>query len=684
VRVGFDIGGTFTDLVLMDDATGGVRLHKVLTTPEQPEAAALQGLDELLAGAGVSWSEVQVVVHGTTLVTNALIEGKGARVGLLTTAGFRDTLAMGREQRYDPYNLRLRFPPPIVPRRLRAEVAERTLADGTVERAPDPAEVRRVASQLVAAGAEVLAVVFLHSYRNPANERAAAAVLADAYPAVPVVCSCDVAPEIREYERTSTTVACACVRPLVGRYLARLAEALSERGFGGRLLLMQSSGGTAEPAVMAELPVRLLESGPAGGALAAAWLGETCGLGDLLSFDMGGTTAKACLIEHGRPAVVAELEVARADRFRRGSGMPVRTPTIDLIEIGAGGGSIARVDRLGLLKVGPESAGADPGPACYGRGGREPTVTDANLLLGYLGEASFLGGRMRLDSGAARAAVGELASRVGLDLVAAAWGVHQLVNQNMAAAARMHVLERGRDPRRLTLVAFGGAGPAHAAAVAKLLGIRRVIVPYGAGATSALGFLAAPQTLELGVSRPCLLDEAPWQEIEALYDRLEGEATRVIPGPVSFRRLADMRFLGQVHELSVPLADDPAEAFRTAYRQRFGRVPNGFRIQVLTWRLAAEGPRPHLRVAPPHSGAGAGPYATREVFFPATGFVRCAVYRRGDLATGQVVTGPAVVEEDESTTVLGPGDRLEVDGARNLWLTVGAAQPSLMAAGGGH
>jgi 5-oxoprolinase (ATP-hydrolysing) len=672
IRVGFDIGGTFTDLVLVDEARGALHVHKVLTTPREPEVGALRGLEELLAKSGRTWPDVEVAVHGTTLVTNALIEAKGSRVGLITTAGFRDVLAMGREQRYDPYNLRLRFPVPLVPRRLRGEVAERTLADGTSPVRPDPVELRRVAGELRARGAEAFAVVFLHSYRNPGNERLAAAALAEAVPGVDVVCSHEVAPEIREYERTVTTVACAYVRPLVRRYLGGLQGAMRARGFRGRLLLMQSSGGTTGVDVAERLPIRLLESGPAGGVLAAARDG-----GDLLSFDMGGTTAKACLVEDGRPSVVPELEVARADRFRRGSGLPVRTPTIDLIEIGAGGGSIARVDRLGLLKVGPDSAGADPGPACYGRGGSAPTVTDANLLLGYLGADSFLGGRMRLDVAAARAAVADLAGRLGRDPVAAAWGVHGVVNESMAAAARMHVLERGRDPRRLTLVAFGGAGPAHAAAVGRLLGARRVVVPGGAGATSALGFLLAPETLDLGVSFPCLLDEAPWEEIEGLYRDMAAEAARALPGPLTLRRLADMRLLGQVHELTVELADDPAAAFAAAYARHFGRVPSGFRVQALTWRLAAEGPRPALRAAPLAAARSPGRPTVRRrpVYFPETGFAPCPVYRRHELPPGFTADGPVIVEEDESTTVVGPADRLAVAANGDLVIAVGGRAP---------
>src|ERR687888_852972 len=469
-RLGVDIGGTFTDLVVIDAATGTARVGKVLTTPKDPAHGVEAGIHALLDEARTRPGEVSAVVHGTTLATNALIERKGARTALLTTDGFRDALEIGREGRYDMYDLFIDPPPPLVPRHLRREVPERTLADGSIARALDEVAARRVLAELARDGVEALAICLLHAYVNPAHEARLAALAREAIPGAFVSCSSEVVPEIREYERGSTTCANAYVAPLMARYLEDLERRLGGLGIPGQLYVMQSSGGIALPPFARRLPVRLVESGPAAGALAAAQAARERREPKLLSFDMGGTTAKACVIDGGVPLVGREFEVARADRFKKGSGLPIRVPVIEMIEIGAGGGSIARVDRMGLLKVGPESAGADPGPACYNLGGRLPTVTDADLLLGYLDAEFFLGGRMRLARDAAHPALaGHVARPLGLDVVEAAWGVHRVVNENMAAAARIHGIERGKDLRAYTLFAFGGAGPVHCWRVAKIL-----------------------------------------------------------------------------------------------------------------------------------------------------------------------------------------------------------------------
>jgi 5-oxoprolinase (ATP-hydrolysing) len=682
-RVGFDIGGTFTDLVL--EGRGRSWIHKVPSTPRRPAEGALRGLDELVEMAGMAWPEVAEVVHGTTLVTNAVIERTGAPTGLITTRGFRDVLAMGRQQRYDAYDLRLPFPAPLVPRARRREVDERTLASGRVLRPVDVAQVQEVAAGLVGDGAEAIAVCFLHAYRNPANERVAVAALRDAFPSVHAVASSEVAPVIREYERTVTTAACAFAQPIAGAYLAELEAALRERGFAGRLLLMQSNGGTAAARHVARMPIALLESGPPGGVRAGVTLAEARGEADVLCFDMGGTTAKACLVEGARPALLPDLEVGRVNRFAAGSGLPMHVASVDLIEIGAGGGSIAGVDRLGLLRVGPASAGADPGPACYGRGGAEPTVTDANLLLGYLGEDSFLGGRMRLDREAAERAVGALARRMGMDDVTeAAWGIHRLVDENMAAAARVHVIGRGHDPRRFTMLAFGGAGPAHAAGMARLIGLRRLVVPGGAGATSAMGFLVSPALADAATSLPAVLGQVDWGEVTALYRELEAEVggrlaeTGAASGEVRFERAADMRLLGQVHELRVPvpaLEDEAlAAAFRRAYRERFGMAPAELPVQVLTWRVEATGPVPALAAAGGRAVEG-GPERRppRPVYFPGAGWTECPVLDRARLAAGERVEGPVVIEEDEATTVVWSGDRVAVDEQGSLVIDLEAA-----------
>src|SRR6185503_16271130 len=490
-RIGVDIGGTFTDLVVIDERTGAIRVGKVLTTAKDPAHGVEQGVQTLLDEARVAPARVRAVVHGTTLATNALIERKGARTALLTTAGFRDALEIGREGRYDMYDLLIDPPAPLVPRHLRFEVPERLLPDGSVLRPLDEAAARRVISQLVDAGVEALAICLLHAYLNPAHERRLAELVRQAAPHLAVSCSSDVVPEIREYERTSTTTANVYVVPLMARYLEDLERRLAGLGVPGQLYVMQSSGGIALPPLARRLPIRLVESGPAAGALAAAQAARERGDARLLSFDMGGTTAKACVIDGGAPLVAREFEVARADRFKKGSGLPIRVPVIEMIEIGAGGGSLARVDRMGLLKVGPDSAGADPGPACYNLGGKVPTVTDADLLLGYLDPGFFLGGRMRLDTEAARRAVEEKVARpLGFDVTQAAWAIHRVVNENMAAAARIHGIERGKDLRAYPLFAFGGAGPVHGWHVGRILRVPRVLVPFAAGAASALGLLA--------------------------------------------------------------------------------------------------------------------------------------------------------------------------------------------------
>ena len=563
-RVGFDIGGTFTDFILVDGASGALHLHKCLTTPEDPSIGALAGMSDLLRAAGLGLAEVDHVVHGTTLVTNAIIERSGARLGLLTTRGFRDILQMGTEQRYDIHDLFLTFPEPLAARRDRREIAERVSRDGTVIEALDPEAVRREVRDLVDDGVEALAICFLHAYRNPVHERAARDVVQAAYPELPVSISSDVHPQINEYERSSTTAANAYVQPLMSAYVRRLERELRRRGFRGRFHLIQSSGGLTAPETAQALPIRFIESGPAGGAQASALVGRAIGHADLLSFDMGGTTAKASLIQDGEPDIAPMLEAARVHRFKKGSGLPVHAPVIDMMEIGAGGGSIARVDELGLLKIGPESAGAEPGPACYGQGGIRPTVTDANLLLGYLDPRYFLGGRMALDRAAAESAMARLASDLGLTIPEAAWGIYDLVSENMAGAARVHIVEKGRDPRRYAMVAMGGAGPLHAARVARKLGVREVVVPPASGAASALGFLVAPVAYEAARSWPMRLADPDFAAVESLLRELEaeGRARLVEAGvadgaAVAVQRQADMRLRGQMHEISVLLPADP-------------------------------------------------------------------------------------------------------------------------------
>jgi 5-oxoprolinase (ATP-hydrolysing) len=675
--IGLDIGGTFTDLVLLDER-GGVQVHKLLTTPDDPARAALKGIEELIAAANVRIDEVELLVHSTTLVTNALTENRGATTGLITTRGFRDVLEMRDEHRYDIYDLFLSWPEPIVPRERRLTVNERITRDGAVLTEPREGEVADVARQLQAQGVEAIAISFLHSYKNPVNEQKVAQIVRRIAPNIPVTLSSEVAPVIREYERTSTAVADAFIRPLANAYLTQMVEGLERRGFAGRFYLMLSGGGSASVASARQYPIRLVESGPAAGALAAGLYGQLTHNDPIVSFDMGGTTAKLCLLEGGRPAVVNTLEVARTRRFMRGSGMPLVIPSVELIEIGAGGGSIARIDPMGLMKVGPDSAGAEPGPACYGLGATEPTVTDANLVLGYLDAGYFLGGRMRLDVNAARAALGRLGEKAGMSPLAAAWGVHQVVNENMAQAARMHLQERNWDPRKVTMVAFGGAGPAHAATICRLLGTKRIIFPLGAGATSALGCLAAPLSFQFTHSVVSVLEELDWTEINSLYADMEerGRAALAEAGvpreKVELSREADLRIYGQIHEITTPVVGGelsaksiPAlrRAFGEAYRRTYSRYSEDALVEAVNWKLTARGPsrQVELRIARSERARDAVKGRRPAYLAEKGGPVDMPVYDRYLLAPGNTLSGPAIIEERETTVILPSGSTGTVD-----------------------
>ena len=682
-RIAVDIGGTFTDLVLL---RGGrvAGNAKVLTTPADPSSAVETGIARLLEV--VPPGDVREIVHGTTLVANALIERKGATTALIATRGFRDSMLIRRELRYDLYDLFLEMPEPLVPRRLSFEVTERVLADGTVDTPLDEAEVRRLARRLVREGVEAVAVALLHAYRNPDHERTVGRVLAEEAPGLYVSLSSDVSPELGEYARTSTTEANAYVLPLIDRYLAMLEKRIEGLGVSGPLRIMLSTGGGGIAGVdtARRFPVRLLESGPAAGAVSAGFWAGKGGRRDVLAFDMGGTTAKACLIERGIPMVAREFEAARVYSFAKGSGMPIRVPVIDLIEIGAGGGSIARVGPFGLPKVGPDSTGADPGPACYGRGGTHPTVTDADLVLGYLNPDFFLGGEMRLDVRAARVALGALGRELGLSVEEAAAAVHRVVNENMASAARMHAIERGRDVRRFAFVATGGAGPVHAWGVARNLGIRRLVFPPSAGVASAFGMLTAAPGFELARSLPAALSETDWRVVRRALADLVREGTRQLAasgvprGDVRVEVAADVRHRGQGEAITVELGEalggDPGpqveEAFDAAYVGLYGRRPPGVEPEVMTWRVRLFGPTPRTLV---RARAAAGPArkGRRPAWFGEVGrYVEAAVYDRYRLAPGDRFRGPAVVEERESTMVIGPGSEATVDRVGNLVVEV--------------
>jgi N-methylhydantoinase A len=690
-RFGADIGGTFTDVILADESTGRLHVDKVLTTPDRPDDAVVAGLDRVLDAAGAAAASVAHVIHGTTLFTNAVIERKGPRTALVTTRGFRDAVEIAREHRYDIYDLYLERPAPLAPRSLRFELGERVLADGRVRAPIDETDLARLVSALRAARVEAVAVCLLHAYANDAHERRVGEAIRDALPGAAVTLSSEIVRELREYERTSTTLVNVYVQRLAHDYLTRLRARLSEAGVRGTLYVMQSSGGLSEVATAARFPVRCVESGPAGGALAAAHYGALLGHRDLLSFDMGGTTAKAAIVADGEPLVAPEFEVDRRYRFRKGSGLPVKVPVIEMIEIGTGGGSVARVDDLRRLRVGPESAGARPGPACYALGGTEATVTDADLVLGYLDPAFFLGGRMPLDVERARRAIETHVARpLGLDVTEAAWGIHQLANETMASAARIHAIERGRDVGKLPLFAFGGAGPVHADGVARILGSAGVIYPLGAGVMSTVGFLVAPMSFDFVRTLPGALDALRWDAVRDAIAAMEAEGRTVLASDVraedvSFRRYADMRYRKQGYEIRVPIPaghldasrlDEIRGAFEDAYRALYGHTVRATPVDVVSWRVVATGPRPRLDVPRVARVEGASAVSARKGRRRAwlgdrRAFADVDVYDRYALAAGVAFPGPAIVEERESTVVVGTGAEVRVDEWGSLLVDIG-------------
>src|SRR6266581_6393155 len=661
-RIGFDVGGTFTDFVLQSPS-GELRAAKRLTT----------------------YPDVAQAIHGTTLGSNIVIERKARGVGLLMTRGFRDVLIIGRERRYQVYDLQIEKPAPLIPRRLIGEVSERVLADGSVRTPLEEADARRVIGELVARGVTTLAVCLLHSYLNPQHEKRLAALAAAEAPHLTVTLSHEVSPTFREYERASTTVVNAYVMTAVGEYLRGLAAATARRGYRGRLFVMQSSGGVATAEAMQRHPVRMIESGPAAGALMAAAYGELTGHGDLIAFDMGGTTAKLALIEGGRPATTTAFELHRVNNAP-GSGLPMNIQAIDLVEIGAGGGSIARA-KLGVIAVGPESASSMPGPVCYGRGGLEPTVTDADLVLGYINPGYFAGGTMTLDGvGAARAITDRVARPLGLSVEEAAWGIHQIVTTNMELATRVVSIERGRDPRALTLVAFGGSGPVHGCRLAQALGIPRVILPAAAGVTAAIGLLAAEVRFDVARTYVRRLDVVDAAFVSAMYEDMGRQATEVVressaDGTVVVARSADARYVGQGYELTVPVPAGRLDAaalariraaFDEIYAARYGYANPMEPVETVTWKLAAVGGAPRVALAKAASdGRDGGLKGRRRAWFPETrGWTECAVYDRYALAPGARLDGPAIVEERESTSVLPPGTSATVDEYANLIVEV--------------
>jgi N-methylhydantoinase A len=680
LRVAVDIGGTFTDLVLTSEGRV-VGTGKVLTSAADPARAVVDGVANLLSD--VDPGSVSDVVHGTTLVSNALIERKGAVTGLITTEGFRDVLESGREQRYDLYDLFLEMPSPLVPRQRRWAVRERVLASGAVDQPLDSRSLLDTLDVMRESGVESLAVCLLHSYRNPQHEQEVRERVVTHLPNVSVTLSSEVSPEIGEYHRVSTTVANAFVLPVVSSYLSSLEQSLSDLGVAGPLRIMLSTGGLVASATARRFPVRLLESGPAAGVLGAAFLSGADDSTPLMAFDMGGTTAKAALVEDGTPLIANSFEAARIYRFTRGSGLPIRVPVVDMIEIGAGGGSIARVGPFGLPKVGPDSAGSDPGPVCYGLGGTEPTVTDADLFLGYLNPTYFLGGDMVLDAEAAQDALATLGERMGLSAPETAGAIHRVVNENMANAARMHAIERGRDIRSYNLVATGGAGPVHAWGVARVLGIDRITYPPRAGVASAFGMLTAPVSFEFARSIPSLLSDADWPEVTHAMDAMLAEGRGLLreSGVTESEVMisADIRFQGQGDAIRVDLGPElpgqPAlhadRRFNEEYRRLYGSTPSNVHPEILTWRLRIAGSRPRPDIAADVGDTGRATRERRRVWFAEGGFQEAEVYDRYLLAVGTRLSGPAVIEERESTIVVGPSGVGFVADNGNLEVTIG-------------
>ena len=689
-----DVGGTFTDFVLVDEARDFVFTGKQLTTSSDPGIAICEGVERIVREAGLELRAIDGIVHGTTLVANTIIERTGATVGLITTRGFRDVLEVGTEMRYDLYDLFLEKAEPLVPRDRRLTVDERVDSEGCVIRPMDETELREAARALVEARVGAIAVCFVNSYVNPEHERRAGVILAETSPAIPVTISTMVAPEIREYERVCTATANAYVTPLMRRYVTGLRQRLADMGLRAPLNVMLSGGGIAALRVAREAPIHLIESGPAAGAIAGAHYARITDSPSVIAFDMGGTTAKMCLIENGEPEHATTFEAGRVKRFAHGSGIPLKVPVIDLIEIGAGGGSIARLDAMGLMKVGPRSAGAEPGPVCYGRGGTEPTVTDADLWLGYLSADFFLGGEMPLDAAAVKEAMDAALSRpAGLDTTEAAAGVHAIVNSNMAAAARRHIAEKGRDPRRYAVVATGGAGPVHAWGLARLLGIRRIVCPLAAGVTSSLGFLIAAPATDRAHSHVCRVESISADTVNAFYRAMAADAARALveaggdAATIAVERRVEMRYVGQGFEIEVPVPDGVLgpdlgavlhERFLERYDELFGRRITGVAVETVTWRLTASGPTPNvnLNFRGQRIDAGAAEKGERQVHFPEIGFASCKVYNRYGLAAGSKLRGPVVVEERESTVVAGPDTTVSIDRYLNLIIDIDEPRPN--------
>jgi N-methylhydantoinase A len=688
-RVGFDVGGTFTDFVLVDEATGELDVYKYPTNTDDPARGVLNGLSEFLDEADTALGDVRQLIHATTLATNTVLERKGADTALLTTEGFSDVEILGRQKRYDLYDLFMEKPDPIVDREHIYEVPERIHPrQGEIE--PLDEDALRSLARDVDEEYESVAISFLHSYDDDGHERQAESIIAEEAPDLYTTRASNISKQYREYERTNTAAVDAYVKPRVHQYLGQIQDDLDAQGYDGSFFMMKSSGGVATPGMIQESPVQIIESGPVAGALNAAHLGEQLGEDNVFSFDMGGTTAKICFVVDGQPKRTDVFEVDEAE-MKEGSGLPINLTVVDMIEISAGGGSIADVDTTGRISVGPESAGAQPGPICYDRGGTEPTVTDADLALGYINPDYFLGGRMEIDQEGALAGIErDIAAPLDMDVPTAAWGIKEIVDNEMTRASQIHASERGLDPRKFAMIMYGGAGPVHGAFIAHELNVPRVYVPQGAGVASAGGLLVADIEFHLDQTHITELDADAVSEIDAIYDELESEGRELVRmaggDDVVVEREADMKYVGQAHEIGVEIPDGDLgpedverieEQFHDTYERTYGYSDRDEDVEGITWKVTVRSPTESLSLASADEGSARASDArkgTREAYFKsAGGFTETAIYSRDELGPGATLSGPAVVEEINSTTVVPPGDELSVDEYGNLVIEIGGA-----------
>ena len=692
LKLGVDIGGTFTDVFLTEGECGKYWVGKKLTTHQDPSIAVIQLVDEILREAGYEFLHLRQIIHGTTLISNALIERKGAKTALIVTEGFRDILEIARELRFDMDDLYLEKPVPLIPRSLRIPVKERVLSNGNIQVKPANKQLRKVVNFIKKNEIDSIAICLLHSYANSTNEETIASWIKSILPGLNVSLSCQVSPQIREFERMSTTVANAYVQPLIAKYLTSFENTLKRSNFDGRFYLMLSNGGICTSDFACKYPIKILESGPASGALAAKYYIKNNFNKNALSFDMGGTTAKVCLINDGQIMTSNEFEAAREYRFKKGSGIPITGRAVDMIEIGAGGGSIARINELGLLKVGPESAGSDPGPVCYGNGGKDPTVTDADLILGYLNPVFYLGGKLQLDLNAAKKSFEEnISKKLKISVTDAAWGAHQIVNENMANAAKIHTTERGKDVRNFAMVAFGGAGPVHSYKLAQLLNISTVVIPPFAGVTSAFGFLCAPMSFDFVYTYRINLNELKWEKINSILNTMKREGLNILleaginKSDIEYELNCDMRFIGQSHEISVKIPFAVVqqknrqkfnELFKKEYLRQYSKLTSDMHIEVLNWRIIASSKTPTVEFASPNRSRprmkqNISLKGYRNAYFHENKkFIKTPVYNRYELDAGNKINGPAIIEENESTTIIAPHSSLEVDESLNLRINV--------------